>query len=151
MKDMGVLNSNDFFATLDKNAYIVLPSTVPFSDATFELDQSASDSIAKLKYTYAGHEVGSVEIQASGAKVESKFYKDEPEAEKKVIKICPFIFVMIIILLIILAVLALAGKKIYDNFYVIRHNMSVKKERKDRFRNSVEKKKKYRKKDRLFK
>ena len=49
------------------------------------------------------------------------------------------------------AVLALAGKKIYDNFYVIRHNMSVKKERKDRFRNSVEKKKKYRKKDRLFK
>lgn len=151
MKDMGVLNSNDFFATLDKNAYIVLPSTVPFSDAAFELDQSASDSIAKLKYTYAGHEVGSVEIQASGAKVESEFYKDEPEAEKKVIKISPFIFVMIIILLIVLAALALAGKKIYDNFYVIRHNMSVKKERKDRFRNSVEKKKKYRKRDRMFK
>ena len=151
MKDIGVLNSNEFFATLDKNAYIVLPSTVQFSEATFELDQNASDSIATLRYTYAGHNVGSVEIQASGAKVESEFYKDEPESEKKVIKISPLIFVLVILLIIIFAVIAFFGKKIYDNFYVIKHNMSVKKERKDRFRQITEKKKRRRKRDRMFK
>ena len=151
MKDIGVLNSNEFFATLDKNAYIVLPSTVQFSEATFELDQNASDSIATLRYTYAGHNVGSVEIQASGAKVESEFYKDEPESEKKIIKISPLIFVLVILLIIIFAVIAFFGKKIYDNFYVIKHNMSVKKERKDRFRQITEKKKRRRKRDRMFK
>lgn len=151
MKDIGVLNSNEFFATLDKNAYIVLPSTVQFSEATFELDQNASDSIATLRYTYAGHNVGSVEIHASGAKVESEFYKDEPESEKKVIKISPLIFVLVILLIIIFAIIAFFGKKIYDNFYVIKHNMSVKKERKDRFRQITEKKKRRRKRDRMFK
>ncbi len=151
MKDIGVLNSNEFFATLDKNAYIVLPSTVQFSEATYELDQNASDSIATLRYTYAGHNVGSVEIHASGAKVESEFYKDEPESEKKVIKISPLIFVLVILLIIIFAIIAFFGKKIYDNFYVIKHNMSVKKERKDRFRQITEKKKRRRKRDRMFK
>lgn len=151
MKDIGVLNSNEFFATLDKDAYIVLPSTVQFSEATFELDQNASDSIATLRYTYAGHNVGSVEIHASGAKVESEFYKDEPESEKKVIKISPLIFVLVILLIIIFAIIAFFGKKIYDNFYVIKHNMSVKKERKDRFRQITEKKKRRRKRDRMFK
>lgn len=152
MKDMGVLNSNDFFATLDGNAYIVLPSTVEFSEATFELDQNASDSIAKLKYSYAGHDVGSVAIQASGAKVESEFYKDEePVEDIRVVKIRPIVIVLIVLLIILLGVLFFFGKRLYDNFYVIRHNFEVKKERKDRFREISNKKRKRRRKDRMFK
>ena len=45
----------------------------------------------------------------------------------------------------------LIGKRLYDNYYVIRHDMEVKKQRRERFRPVSGRKKKWKKKDRMFK
>lgn len=155
MKDTGLLNNNESFVTLDTDAYIILPKTASFSDAVFERDTAQVDdaTIATLKYTYADHNVGSVEIVTTGAKVEMPQFHNEEEQEDsdtKVVEVRPIVIVLVIIGLLLAAVLIYFGKRIYDNFYVIRHNLSVRRNRKDRFR-EIKKRKRRRRRDRLFK
>lgn len=150
---LGVLNGNESFVTLDSNAYIVLPNSVEFSEANFERDDNPqNESVAALKYTYEGHNVGSVEIVTTGASVTDTFYNhSKVKKEHKVIKIKP-IYIFTVLLLIALLVLAIYFiKKLYDNFYVIRHNREVRRMRKERFRTKRERHRRPRKKDRLFK
>lgn len=153
--DKGLLNNNDPFVTLDRNAYIVLPKTVEFNEASFELIQeNKDDEVAKLQYTYADHEVGSVEIVASGAKAEENSFGNHGVVEKdpdlKVVKIHPWKILLGIIIAAAVVALIYYGKRFYDNFFVILHKRDVKKQQKDRFKR-VKKKKRHRKKDILFK
>ena len=58
---------------------------------------------------------------------------------------------MVFAILIGIALVILAGKLLYDNYYLIRHDIKVKQERKDRFRPISNRKKKWKKRDRMFK
>ena len=53
-----------------------MPKGAQFSDASYKKTESAKGKkkVARLAYTYAGHEVGSVDIVKTGAKVKDNYY-----------------------------------------------------------------------------
>lgn len=153
-KAKGILNTYESFVTLDENAYIVLPKSAEFSDAKFDKGSEANDkSIAKVKYTYMDREVGSVEIVASGATAKVDYFDDNSAAlaaQENVIKVKLIYVVLGIVAIIVLVVLIICAKKLIDNFYVIRHNMEMRKSRRERFKEKKDKPRKRRKKDIMF-
>lgn len=68
----------------------------------------------------------------------------------RTVSIKPIMVAAVIVAIIALALLIYFGKKLYDNFYVIRHNMQMKRNERARFRVN-KRKKRYRKRDRMFK
>ncbi len=153
LENAGVLNSNPAFISLDKDKYIVLPKTVEFSDAAFTLETNVDDTIARLVYNYAGKEVGQADIVAADVAAESTPFERERvvEEEKKVVQIKPAMIAGVILIIAALVASIYFGKRLFDNFYVIRHKMQAKKEQKDRFKEIKRRKMKKRsKKNRLF-
>lgn len=152
----GVLNENGPFVALNENAYIVMPKAAEFSDAAVELIQDTGDSgtLAQLTYTYAERTVGQAELVTTGAKVEENYFeqtKEEPvDEDVRVVEVKPEMLLLAALILAAVALCIYFGKRFYDNFYVIRHQREVKKARKERFRVRKEKKR-YQKKDRMFK
>ena len=156
-KNYGLMNTNEPYAKLDENAYIVMPKTAEFSDAKFEEDKENTESgtLARLKYTYAGRVVGQADIVATGAKVDNSYFDEQPDSTEqgdnvRTVNIKPITFVFVFVAALALVLLIYFGKKLYDNFYVIRHNLQVRRSERARFRVN-KRKKKYRKKDRMFK
>ena len=157
LKDKGILNNNQSFVSLDDASYVVIPKTAAFTDtsSTMEIKQSGGDSVAEIKYSYAGHDVGSAKIIASQVEApESVFDERETASEedgnaKKVVVIKPIYIIGAIAAVAVLAMIIFLVKKVYDNMYVIRHNRDVRKKQKDRFKEP--KQDKYNKKNRLFK
>lgn len=155
LENAGVMNDNEAFVTLDEDAYIVMPKALEFADAEFELDEvrDGSSTLAQLKYTYAKRIVGTAEIVTTGAKAPETYFEaledQPPEETPRVIVIRP-VFILLTLLLIVLVVLLIySAKRLYDNYYYIRHRMEVRREQRERFR--VKKtKKRYRRKDRMF-
>jgi len=72
-------------------------------------------------------------------------------SEKNIVQIKASTLVWIIVLLILLGIGIVVGKNIYDNYYVILHNMDVRKQRRSRFKPINKKKKRWRKRNRMFK
>ena len=155
-KNLGVLNSNDPYIELDTNAYVVLPATVDFADAKSTLiDVEGSGSvIAKLQYSYAGRPIGSVDIKSSGAKVDEDYFdyakEEQEEMDKNIVKIKPLSIIAVALGIFAVIVVIIFFKRLYDNYYVILHNMEVKRQRKERFRPITAKKKKWKRRDRMF-
>lgn len=58
------MNNSEPYVKLDEDAYIIMPKGAQFSDASYKKTESAKGKkkVARLAYTYAGHEVGSVDI-----------------------------------------------------------------------------------------
>ncbi len=154
--ESGTLNENDPFVELDKNACIVLPKTAEFSDAesTISYNNEVSSVAGTIAYTYAGHEVGSADIETTGVKIEGYVFdnqlEESEETEKTTIQINPITIVFIVLAIGLLILLFVLGKYVYDNYYIIRHNMSVQKSRKEQFRH-IKNSKKRRRRRRLFK
>lgn len=158
LENVGVMNENEAFVTLDQEAYIVMPRAAQFADAKFELDEvrDGSTTLAQLKYTYSDRIVGTAEIVTTGAKVEESYFDNQtqnfdPEEEEtlRVIEIHPEIILFVLFLSGIILLIIYLGKKLYDNFYVIRHQRAVRKAQKERFK-IKHTKKHYRKRDRMF-
>ena len=153
LKNAGVLNSNPAFISLDKDAYIILPKTVEFSDATFTLQTDAEDTIARLVYNYAGKEVGQADIITANVTAEPTPFEREKvvEPEKKVVQIKPIMIFAAIFIIVAIVASIYFGKRLFDNFYVIRHKLLAKKEQKDRFREIKKRKmRRKRRRNRLF-
>lgn len=155
LENAGLLNTNESFVTLDEEAYVVLPKAAVFSDATFDLIKNESgENVASLQYTYAGKKVGSVDIVASKATVNQTIKEEtkvENNSDEKVVVIKPQYFLILLFMIFLLVVIIIAGKKFYDNIYVIRHNMEVRRYQRSRFQTIGRKRKRRRrKKDRLF-
>ena len=55
------------------------------------------------------------------------------------------------LILLVLAVLGFFAKRLYDNYYVIRHDIKVRRQRRSRFRPIQKKKRRRRRSDRMFK
>ncbi len=159
-KNLGVMNSYGSYVDVDKNAYIVLPTTANFTDATSEFTdvKGSSKVIASLAYTYAGRSVGSVNIVASGVKVEDSYFDKVPELDagdpdepsKNVVKLKPLDIALIVLGVVIAIVIIVLCKLLYDNYYVIIHNMEVRRQRKERFRPNNTKPRKWNKRNRMF-
>ncbi len=153
-KNYGVLNNSEPYVKLDEDAYIIMPKGAQFSDASYKKTESAKGKkkVARLAYTYAGHEVGSVDIVKTGAKVKDNYYVNTDSGQKKnerVIRIDPAWLIVAGVVIVAAVVLLFLAKRAYDNFYVIRHQRKTKKNDKMRFREK--KRKKYnRRKDRFF-
>ena len=150
----GIMNKYEAFVKLDENAQIVLPITAEIADVEMSLvqDDLPAGAIAQLSYTYGGHIVGCANVVFSNAKVEENYFEgQEKPSDVNVVVIKPgYIFTVLGVIIAIGAVIFL-GKRLYDNFYVIRHDMEVKKQRRERFRPISGRKKRWKKKDRMFK
>lgn len=155
-KDTGLLNENDSFVTLDKNAYIILPKTASFSDAVYQLDTNNknSNSVGTLTYTYAGHQVGCVDVIASQAEVKEPEFQNQKENQHSgadVVKIKPIWILLGFGMILVVIGLIWIVKKILDNIYLVRYRIISKREQKDRFRDMKRRKsKKRRRRDSIF-
>lgn len=150
----GIMNNYEAFVKLDENAQIVLPITADLADVEMSLvnEDLPSGVIAQLNYTYGGHVAGCANVVFSNAKVEENYFEgqEKPSDVNVVVIKLGYIFTILGIIVGIGAVI-LIGKRLYDNYYVIRHDMEVKKQRRERFRPVSGRKKKWKKKDRMFK
>lgn len=155
-QDNGVMNHYGSYVSMDENAYIVMPAAAEFKDAKANRTdiKGSGNAIAQIEYTYADRVVGKVDIIASGSHVEENYFDepvpDEDEPQKTVVKIKPVYIIGIVVAIAVLILLIIIVKKLYDNYYVILHNMEVRKMRKERFRPVSTKKRRWRKKDRMF-
>ncbi|MBR5128365.1 MAG: D-alanyl-D-alanine carboxypeptidase [Roseburia sp.] len=143
----GSIGSADPFVTLSKDAYVILPNTAEFSEvkSTIAYNNQVSDVAGTITYTYANRVVGKADIVATGAQVEEFVFDNQKdgitnEADDTTIRIKPKMIVGILVAIIILVALILAGKYLYDNYYIIRHNLSIRNDRKSRFREIKERK-----------
>ena len=140
-KKSGTLNTNDSFVELDETAVLVIPKTAEFADAksVISYNNEVSNIAGTISYTYAGRDVGSADIKTTGVMIQGYVFdnqKTENTAEEEVvatIKIKPMQIVLIVIAVIVLLILVICGKWSYDNFYIIRHNMMVRKHRREQF------------------
>lgn len=154
-ENKGIMNNHESFVDLNEEGYVVLPVTADFADVEMTLESTnlPGDVIAQLRYTYGGHVVGKVNVVPSKPVVEDNYFKmKNNDSEKNIVEIKASTIVWIIVLIILLIVGIFVGKNIYDNYYVILHNMDVRRQRKSRFKPiNNKKKKRWRKRDRMFK
>ena len=129
------------FVELDKESNILLPKMAEFTDvkSTISYNTEVSNVAGSITYTYAGREVGSADIVATGVVVERYEFDNQNEAaleEEKAttIQIKPGMIVAGIAGVCLLIVLIFVGKYLFDNMYIIRHNLSVKKDQREKFR-----------------
>jgi D-alanyl-D-alanine carboxypeptidase len=156
-KDVGILNTNEPFVTLDTSAYIVLPKTSSFEDAQVVLSTAQDGgTLAKFEYSYANRTVGQVSIVTTGATVESPEFKEpipdsESEEEIKVVRIDPRLILVVLLAIALLVGMIFLLRWFFSNYYIRKHDREIRREQKARFR-SVKRKKssRRRKKGRLF-
>lgn len=151
--EVGALNNNKAFVDIDKDAKIVLPKSTEFADATSEIvyDDISESVVGTITYTYAGREVGRADIIRTGVEIDGFVFENDQESEMETeeeesstVHIDPFTIVLIILGAVAIAVLGFAIKKVMDNYYIIKHNMEVKKNRREQFKEIKTKTKKKR-------
>jgi len=150
----GIMINHDPFVKLDENAHVVLPITADVSDVEMSVVKKdlPEGVIAKLNYSYGGHVAGCVDVVFSNAEVEENYFdREKKPSDGNVIEIKPSYILSVLAIIVAIGAVIFVGKKLYDNFYVILHDMEVKKQRRERFRPIARKRRKRRKSDRMFK
>lgn len=141
--EVGALNNNKAFVDIDKNAKIVMPKTTEFGDAASQIvyDDIDENVVGSIVYNYAGREVGRADIVKTGAEIDGFVFDNEEdmeremkEQEKSTVHINPFTIILVGLGIIAIAVFGFAIKKVVDNYYIIKHNMEVKKSRREQFK-----------------
>lgn len=140
---VGALNNNKAFVDIDEKANIVMPKMTEFSDAVSSINYTnTSDSVVgTISYTYAGHEVGKADIVKTGVEVQGFVFDNQKEEastenvkEISTVQINPIAIGLSIAGLVLLAIVGMVLKYVADNYYIIRHNMEVRKSRREQFR-----------------
>lgn len=138
---LGGLSGNSPFVVLDKSASIVLPKTAEFSEAKSKItyNNEVSEVAGTISYTYADRVVGTANIVATGVEIEEFVFDNqkadsESDLEDTTIEIKPIMIIAVLVAVAVLVALIFLAKYLYDNIYIIRHNLSVKSDRKSRFR-----------------
>ena len=102
--------------------------------------------MGSIAYTYAGREVGKADIVTTGVKIDGYVFDNEKTQEESeqsteetktkisTIQINPVVAGSIAGGVAVLAVLGFFIKKLADNYYIIRHNMQVKKDYRNQFK-----------------
>ncbi len=138
---VGALNEYKAFVELDGNADIVLPKTAEFADAVSEISyrEDGGSIVGTISYTYANHEVGKADIVRNGIEVEGFVFDNQKETggsgeEATAIRINPLLIFLGVLAVISLLLLIYFAKQIVDNYYIIRHNMEVRRSKREQFR-----------------
>lgn len=150
----GIMNNHEAFVKLDEFAHVVLPVSADLSQVKMSLINKnlPKNVIAQLRYTYGGHIAGEVDVVFSKAEVDENYFDAERKSNgKNVIEIKPSTILSVLGIILALVAVVLVGKRLYDNFYVILHDMEVKKQRRARFRPVSRRKKKWKRRNRMFK
>jgi len=156
-KYKGIMGNQKGFVDLNEDAYVVLPIAANLSDVDLELitKDLPLNTLAQLRYTYGDHVVGLVDVIPSKAEIEDNYFeyaKQREESEEiNIIKIKPTSIVIFILIAIGIGILTFFGKRLYDNYYVIMHDVKVKRQRRSRFKPIERKRRRRRKRDRMFK
>lgn len=141
--EVGALNNNKAFVDIDRDAKIVLPKTTEFLDATSQIVYDGIDEnvVGSITYTYAGREVGRADIIKTGVEIDGFVFDNEKEVEleteeqeKSTVHIKPLTIILIVLGIVAAVALGFAIKVVADNYYIIKHNMEVKKSRREQFR-----------------
>lgn len=141
--EVGALNNNKAFVEIDKDANIVLPKTTEFLDADSQIvyDDVSESVVGTITYNYAGREVGRADIVKTGAEVDGLLFDNEKDLEEgteeeevSTVRIRPLTIVFIVLGVILTVLLIFFIKKLVDNYYIIRHNMEVRKSRREQFK-----------------
>ena len=132
--DMGMLNTNSSFVKIDPAGNIVLPKSAEFSEATpaVSYDNTSDDVLANIKYTFAGHDVGSADIISTGVKADTFSFDNVKSEEisteagtrtttKHKFQINIWKVLLGILGVAALVVIAFLIWRFADNFYIIRH------------------------------
>lgn len=153
-KNAGSLNQNEPFVDIDKDACIVLPKTAKFKDAASEItyEDESEQIVGTIVYTYAGRQVGKADIVTTGVEIQGYVFDNQKEVEEteqqqeekvSTFRIKPVTVVIIAGAVVILSVIAFFIKRFADNFYIIKHNMEVRRDRRTQFK-TIKKRKKRR-------
>ncbi len=137
----GGLGGSQPFVVLDEKANIILPKTAEFSEAKSNIsyNEEVSEVAGVITYSYAGRKVGTANIVATGVQLEEYVFDNEKadaknNGEDTTIQIKPIMIVAAMAAIAALLGMIWVGKYLYDNIYIIRHNLSVKSDRKARFK-----------------
>lgn len=155
VKNRGFMNNYGSFITLDKRDAITLPVTAGFEDAkcSFVEEKQENGIVGHLIYTYGDREVGSTDIVPAKVSVGENYVSlnsGQAESEKNIVKIKPVYIVLVILGCIVLILFIYLIKKLYDDFYIILHDIETWKNRRARFRPIEKKRRKRKKRDRMF-
>lgn len=144
--EAGELGSVEAFVDINKNANVVLPKTAEFSDTVSKMvyDQVDKEVVGTISYTYAGRSVGSANVEKTGAEIETFVFDNQKEEttemtaemdeEIRRIEIKPYYIGLFVLAVIILVVLIILLKHFAENFYIIRHNLAVRRQRREQYR-----------------
>ncbi len=144
--EIKIFENEESFIGLNRDSCIVLPVAADFEDAVPKVEETHDESqvIGKIEYTYANRRVGGANIEMTGTKVpEFKFQKKMENVkmpEKKVIRINVKYVVIGVLLVIFLAGLGFGIYHLADNFYLIRYKIESKKQYRQRFKETKERK-----------
>lgn len=132
-----VFGLTDSFVDLDRSSEIVLPKTVPFEDASYEIieKEGAENVVAVWEYSYAGRVVGSADITVTNPTVEPyPFHSLEEEEEEAFFEIEMKYIIIGVVVVILLVLLGLLVFYLVNNFYIIRHKINSRRKAKSRFK-----------------
>ena len=156
-KKTGSLSGTEPFVTLNEDANIVLPKSAEFSEAESSIayNNEISDVAGTLTYSYADRVVGTADIIATGVVLEEYAFDNlenggENSKDDTTIQIKPITIVIGFIALGVLIILFFIGKYLYDNIYIIQHNMSLNTPAKSRYREVKEQNARRRRKNRRW-
>lgn len=144
--EIKIFENEESFIGLNRDSCIVLPVAADFEDAVPKVEETHDESqvIGKIENTYANRRVGGANIEMTGTKVpEFKFQKKIENVkmpEKKVIRINVKYVVIGVLLVIFLAGLGFGIYHLADNFYLIRYKIESKKQYRQRFKETKERK-----------
>lgn len=147
--EVGALNHNKAFVEIDENANIVLPKTTEFADATSKItyEETSENVVGTITYTYAGKVVGSADIERTGVEVQGFVFGNEEDIAKEevsTVRINPLTVLLMILIVAFISFLVYFVKRFADNYYIIRHNLEVKKYRREQFRQVKDRKRRRR-------
>lgn len=159
-KHFGLMNNNLSYVEMDDSASVLLPMNADISDLVGKVIKEGlpENVIARLEYTYGDRVVGSVDLIPSGNVVEDNYFdnasdlKEEEgnDADKKVVKVKPLYILFAAVGIFLVLGLIFTLKYVFDYYYVIRHDMNVKRERRRRLSGKPKRRRRRRKSDSMF-
>ena len=138
-ESVGALNTNEAFASIDKDACVVLPKTAEFNDTSYEVNcDNTSDTVAgTIVYTYNDRTVGGADVEVTQTEVKEFPFnniEDTEEKESKTLNIDTRKIALVVIGIVVIAALIFGIKCLINNIYIIRHKMEIRQFRKSQKR-----------------
>lgn len=143
-----IFSSAQSFVDLDRESQIILPKTVPFENAEYEIiEQKNDEGIVALQYTYGGRVVGRASIAATNANVEpyefhsldlddgaEKQRVEETKKESKKMQINPKQVLLAAAAIVGVILVGILVVYLFHHFYIIRHRIRSKRKERRKYK-----------------